>query len=184
MLYTFKIYPYGMARTCYRTLQVDGSCEFDELAGDILRAFNFDFDHMYEFRTKLRRGDGNITYSLGEDYRPYDFWGCGDEDTEETNSSDEADSIPEEPEYCDPDPEFGEYDIHRPITHLNPKKGTKFYFHYDFGDDWYFVIHVSKAEKDKSLSELSKCIKSVGKVKQYDYDEDDYDEEDYDENDE
>lgn len=28
-----------MARTCYRTLQVDGSNEFDELAGDILNAF-------------------------------------------------------------------------------------------------------------------------------------------------
>ena len=31
-----------MARTCYRTLQVDGSSEFDELAGDILNAFDFD----------------------------------------------------------------------------------------------------------------------------------------------
>lgn len=39
MLYTLKIYPYGMARTCYRTLQVDGSSEFDELASDILNAF-------------------------------------------------------------------------------------------------------------------------------------------------
>ena len=179
MLYTFKIYPYGMARTCYRTLQVDGSCSFDELAGDILRAFDFDFDHMYEFRTKLRHVDGNITYSLGEDYCPYDFWKDGDEDTEETNSSDETETTTEEIEYYDPDPEFGEYDIRRPITHLNPEKGTKFYFHYDFGDNWYFVIHVSKAEKDKSLSEYSKCIKSVGNVKQYDYDDDDYDEDDY-----
>ena len=39
MLYTLKIYRYGMARTCHRTLQVDGSREFDELAGDILNAF-------------------------------------------------------------------------------------------------------------------------------------------------
>ena len=35
------------------------------------------------------------------------------------------------------------------------------------------VIHVSKAEKDKSLSKRSKCIKSVGTIKQYGYDEDD-----------
>lgn len=46
MLYTLKIYPYGMARTCYRTLQVDGSSEFDELTGDILNAFDFDFEHL------------------------------------------------------------------------------------------------------------------------------------------
>ena len=153
-----------MARTCHRTLQVDGSSEFDQLAGDILYAFDFDFDHLYEFRTKLRNVEGNITYSLDEDYRPYDFWKDGDEDTE---------NCTEEIEYDDPDPDFGEYDIHRPLTHLNPEKGTKLYFHYDFGDDWYFVIHVSKAEKDKSLSKRSKCIKSVGTIKQYGYDEDD-----------
>lgn len=29
-----------MARTCYRTLQVDESSEFDELDGDILNAFD------------------------------------------------------------------------------------------------------------------------------------------------
>ena len=137
-----------MARTCYRTLQVDGSSEFDELAGDILYAFDFDFDHLYEFGTKLRNVEGNITYSLDEDYRPYDFWKDGDEDTE---------NCTEEIEYDDPDPDFGEYDIHIPLTHLNPEKGTKFYFHYDFGDDWYFVIHVSKAEKDKSLKVYQKC---------------------------
>lgn len=44
MLYTLKIYPHGMARTCNRTLQVDGSSEFDELAVDILNAF--DFEHL------------------------------------------------------------------------------------------------------------------------------------------
>lgn len=62
-----------MARTCHRTLQVDGSSEFDQLAGDILYAFDFDFDHLYEFRTKLRNVEGNITYSLDEDYVPMTF---------------------------------------------------------------------------------------------------------------
>ena len=40
-----------MARTCYRTLQVDESSEFDELDGDILNAFDFDFEHLYELIT-------------------------------------------------------------------------------------------------------------------------------------
>ena len=117
-----------MARTCYRTLQVDGSSEFDELAGDILNAFDFDFEHLYEFRTKLRNVEENITYSLGEDYCPYDFWEDSAEDTEETNSSDKTENCTEEIEYEDPTPDFGEYDIHRPLTHLNPEKGTKFIF--------------------------------------------------------
>ncbi len=90
-----------MARTCHRTLQVDGSSEFDELAGYILYAFDFDFDHLYEFRIKLRNVEGNITYSLDEDYRPYDFWEDGDEDTEKTNSSDETETSTEEIEYDD-----------------------------------------------------------------------------------
>lgn len=63
-----------MARTCYRTLQVDGSSEFDELAGDILYAFDFDFDHLYEFRTKLRNVEGNITYSLVKITVTMTFW--------------------------------------------------------------------------------------------------------------
>lgn len=173
-----------MARSCYRTLQVDGSSEFDELAGDILNAFGFDFEHLYEFRTKLRNVEENITYSLGEDYCPYDFWEDSAEDAEETNSSDKTENCTEEIEYEDPAPDFCEYDIHRPLTHLNPEKGTKFYFHYDFGDDWYFVIHVSKAEKDKSLSKRSKCIKSVGTVKQYGYDAEDYDDSFYEDDEE
>ena len=82
----------------------------------------------HEFRTKLRNVEGIITYSLGEDYCPYDFWEDSAEDTEETNSSDKTENCTEEIEYEDPDPDFGEYDIHRPLTHLNPEKGTKFIF--------------------------------------------------------
>ena len=117
-----------MARTCYRTLQVDGSSEFDELAGDILNAFGFDFEHLYEFRTKLRNVEENITYSLGEDYCPYDFWEDSAEDTEETNSSDKTENCTEEIEYEDPDPDFGEYDIHRPLTHQILKREQSFIF--------------------------------------------------------
>ena len=50
----------------------------------------------YEFRTKLRNVEGIITYSLGEDYCPYDFWEDSAEDTEETNSSDKTENYTEE----------------------------------------------------------------------------------------
>ena len=61
----------------------------------------------YEFRTKLRNVEGIITYSLGEDYCPYDFWEDSAEDTEETNSSDKTENCTEEIEYEDPAPDFG-----------------------------------------------------------------------------
>lgn len=133
----------------------------------------------YEFRTKLRNVEGIITYSLGEDYCPYDFWEDSAEDTEETNSSDKTENCTEEIEYEDPAPDFGEYDIHRPLTHLNPEKGTRFYFHYDFGDDWY-LLFMFQSRKDKSL----KCIKSVGTVKQYGYDAEDFDDSFYEDDEE
>lgn len=147
-------------------------------------AFDFDFDHLYEFRTKLRNVEGNITYSLDEDYVPMTFGKTVLKILRKKNSSDETENCTEEIEYDDPDPDFCEYDIHIPLTHLNPEKGTKFYFHYDFGDDGYFVIHVSKAEKDKSLSKRSKCIKSVGTVKQYGYDDEDFDDSFYEDDEE
>ena len=64
------------------------------------------------------------------------------------------------------------------------EEGISFSYIYDFGDDWYFVIHVSKAEKDKSLSKRSKCIKSVVTVKQYGYDAEDYDDSFYEDDEE
>ena len=60
----------------------------------------------HEFRTKLRNVEGIITYSLGEDYCPYDFWEDSAEDTEETNSSDKTENCTEEIEYEDPTPDF------------------------------------------------------------------------------
>ena len=157
-----------MARSCYRTFVVDGDLSFEDLATDILNVF--DFDHLYEFRTTLRRTGGTIMYSYGEFFYPFSLYSEDLED--ESVDTDECKEI----EYEDPDPDYGEYDINRPLIHLNPPKGTKFYFNYDFGDNWLFVIHVFEAETDKNFSKGSICIKSVGKVEHY-Y-QDDFDEED------
>ncbi len=56
-------------------------------------------------------------------------------------------------------------------------KGQKFIFHYDFGDDWKFVVSVVKVLEDFSSSSVIK-LKEKGKISQYyDYDEEDFDEE-------
>lgn len=45
-------------------------------------------------------------------------------------------------------------------------KGQNFLFHYDFGDDWQFMIHVNKIEKCDEPTKW-KYIKRVGDVMQY-----------------
>ena len=51
-------------------------------------------------------------------------------------------------------------------------KGQKFILHYDFGDDWVFVINVQKIG-DSERKKAPKLIKSKGQVEQYpDWDED------------
>lgn len=58
-----------------------------------------------------------------------------------------------------------------PIRQLDLKKGQKFTLHYDYGDDWLFVINTQRV--DKVNTEEPPCLlKSKGSVEQYlDYDE-------------
>ena len=50
-------------------------------------------------------------------------------------------------------------------------KGQKFILHYDFGDDWMFMINVQKVEPSDG-KEKFKLIRSKGSVEQYpDWDE-------------
>ena len=152
MLYTFKIYPSGWGRIAYRVMEVGGDKSFDSLAMDILAAFNFGCNHLYEFRNTLGRSDRSIIFNPNYDnFNPLlGFIGGNDSDTAD--------------EYNDPCPDRRHYDSRRPIKFLNPEKSSKFYFHYDFCDDWIFVIHVSKVEADKPSPDHSNVIKSVGKV--------------------
>lgn len=74
------------------------------------------------------------------------------------------------------------------LDDFNFYKGAKFLLHYDFGDDWYFVINVMNPEEDEKKSKWIKVIKEKGKLKQYqswdDDDETDNDDDADDENDE
>ena len=68
------------------------------------------------------------------------------------------------------------------IDQLDLTKGDKFIFHYDFGDDWVFVVSVQKIAETETPEE-PKLLRGKGAVEQYpDWDEDedweDADEED------
>ncbi len=75
------------------------------------------------------------------------------------------------------DPEGGEPSTRTKIDRLGLRKGQNFTLHYDFGDDWMFVIHVQKIT-EASIHEKPTVIKEKGRIEQYpDWDDEDYDDE-------
>lgn len=140
--YTLKVYPKGRAREAYRTLEIAGTESLDDLCREILMAFDFDNDHMYEFCMD------NKMYSYGLHYS------CS-------------------PEY------YGEKSTKCTINSIGLRKGQNFLFHYDFGDDWGFTVHVQKIVEDVPYYP-AEVIAAKGTVEQYpDWDEEEWDEEEW-----
>ena len=49
MRYTLKVYPAGMGREVYRTIEISGKDTLDQLCEFILETFDFIHEHLYEF---------------------------------------------------------------------------------------------------------------------------------------
>lgn len=47
--YVLKVYPLGLGREVYRTLEICGESTLDQLCETILAAFDFFHEHLYEF---------------------------------------------------------------------------------------------------------------------------------------
>ncbi len=47
--YSLKIYPAGRGRDIYRNIEIWGNSTLDLLCEVIIKAFDFDSDHLYEF---------------------------------------------------------------------------------------------------------------------------------------
>ena len=75
-----------------------------------------------------------------------------------------------------PDPDFPEdKSANIALNRLRLQKGQKFLLHYDFGDDWIFVITVQKIMETNQYTSAT-ILKSKGSVEQYpDYDEEEWD---------
>lgn len=133
MQYTFKAYPKGRGRECYRVIQISGGETLDALCRVIIGAFEFDGGHMYEFCMNNRMYDTGNYQSDGD--------GKFQRSTKEK------------------------------IDRLRLVNGQKFSLHYDFGDDWMFVINVQRIEEAEEKT--APCvIQGKGSVAQYpDWDE-------------
>lgn len=137
--YTLKVYPQGWGKTAYRVLEMCGRESLDRLCGEILSAFDFCDEHLYEFCM---------------DNRMY--------------SDDSYQS----------DPEWGQASTKEKLDRIGLYEKQKFMLHYDFGDDWAFIITVQKITTVSQYSE-PRIVKSKGAVEQYpEWDDDDYDWED------
>ncbi|MCL2707256.1 MAG: plasmid pRiA4b ORF-3 family protein [Dehalococcoidia bacterium] len=60
------------------------------------------------------------------------------------------------------------------LSKFSLRKGNKFLYIFDYGDDWQFQIRVLRVISEPTKTPL--VLKSVGEVSQYDYDEDNEDE--------
>ena len=79
----------------------------------------------------------------------------------------------------DPESEDQRFASEVDLDDLQLCKGQKFYFHFDYGDEWLFVINVQKIADD--LSDLPPAVQK-GKIDQYPgYEDEDEDYEDLDE---
>ena len=75
------------------------------------------------------------------------------------------------------DPEGDELSAEITLDELGLVEKQKFSLHYDFGDDWMFVITVKKISEMPDKIE-PRIIKSKGNIQQYpDWDEDEWDDE-------
>jgi hypothetical protein len=54
-----------------------------------------------------------------------------------------------------------------PVDEIGLSKGQNFLLHYDFGDDWAFVIHVNKIEEEADEDFHSAVLRSKGSIEQY-----------------
>lgn len=150
MKLTLKVYPVGAGRSVYRWIEISDNVTLDTLSKAILDAYNFTYEHLYEFCMDCKAYSRD-SYQL--------------------------------------DPEEGERSTKTRLRTLHLKKGQKFLYHYDFGDDWEFMIVVMEVDDSKAPPRPT-VIKSAGEVEQYpdrdeeqDWESPEDDEEEYDDED-
>lgn len=156
LCYDMKVYPKGGGRQVYRQLQIACTATFDDLANAILGFFGFDWGHLYEFVFGKRIYQrGNFTIPC-----PQAKEGSWDYDSEDPDTTTE-------------------------LREYVGGRGANLLFHYDFGDDWVFQIHVNRLlgvlpqEGEDSDPTMLDLVASKGALQQYpDWDEEDDEDED------
>lgn len=65
--YTLKVFPAGLGREVYRVIEITGEHSLDDLCDTVLKAFDFDNEHLYEFCMDNRKYS-KYSYQVNPEY--------------------------------------------------------------------------------------------------------------------
>jgi hypothetical protein len=119
----------------YRIIAILGRSTLYTLAWAITRAFNFDFDHLFGFYSSIHN------YSHSNEWYEY-YLDTGDEP---------------------PDAEYTTDVKKAKVSEVFDSVGKEMLFHYDFGDDWRFLVEFMGKEPREEGKRYPAVIERVGK---------------------
>ncbi|GHO89682.1 plasmid pRiA4b ORF-3 family protein [Dictyobacter formicarum] len=130
----------------WRRIEVSGLTTISELHGIIQNTMGWEDEHLYVFTI------GNQTFEGRPDFPEFIMTpveGAVDPDTISGGIPDMFDEDEDEEDYEDDDPMLQE---------LVTRKGSKFYYEYDFGDSWEHVITVEERTPWTPDKVLPRCL--------------------------
>jgi hypothetical protein len=118
----------------YREFEIAGSSSLYALAQEIVRCFDFDFDHAFGFYSKLK---GNI-YDSSVRYELFVDMGEGEGGARSVKRT--------------------------RVLEAFPKVGTKMRFLFDYGNEWVFLIELVGQKPKKARVKLPRLLSSAGQA--------------------
>jgi hypothetical protein len=144
--YLLRVYVLLGDRTTppWRDVLLSADDDLNDLHSTIQAAFEFDDDHLYEFSLGRNMRDRSLTY----DPQPVEAfdgpWSFG--------------PLRQERVEC----------TATPLKKLGLQVGRRFGYHFDFGDDWWFVVEVREILAEKPRQKLPKIVaRHLSAPKQY-----------------
>ena len=151
-IYQLRVSIIGISKV-YRIIEATGNCSFDDLHETIFNAFDRYDPHLYSFFL-TRKGTKNLRaiFNAPEFTHPMnleDLWDIGTKERYDAQKT-----------------KIGSLD-------LNEKE--KFYYLFDFGDDWWHEVTVLTIQTPKTVQAYPRIVKKVGESpEQYPNYEDEY----------
>ena len=127
------------------TIRVIEDTTLFELADALLAAIDFDLDHAFGFHSDLRNP---YAKNMKQEYTLFADQGEG--------------RIP------------NDTGVERTFIHEVFEEGSKMLFHFDYGDDWQFLVQCTSIERTKSRKRKPEVIKISGSFPAQYPDEEDY----------
>lgn len=134
-----------------RTVELRATQSLPELASAILSAFEWGFDHLYEFALSANFDDRRFILPDVDDEAFELDWGLGEDDEQEEP---DADDVSETPSL-----------LALPLGAFGFSRGHKLIFHFDFGDDHHFKVTVTDIHERRTPgAKYPRVVAETGKA--------------------